>query len=69
MTLVKINSCTRFIVSLMMSIDIISITILDIRVCIKMNKNVITFGDTEIEKQKFHHSKYPINISNVDFDR
>ena len=53
----------------MMSIDIISITILGIRVCIKMNKNVITFGDTEIEKQKFHHSKYPINISNVDFDR
>ena len=53
----------------MMSIDIISITILDIRVCIKMNKNVITFGGTEIEKQKFHYSKYPINISNVDFDR
>ena len=69
MTLVKINSCKRFIVSLMMSIDIISITILDIRVCIKMNKNVITFGGTEIEKQKFHYSKYPINISNVDFDR
>ena len=30
-----------------------------------MNKEIITFGGTEIEKCKFHYSKYPIN-KNVD---
>ena len=27
-----------------------------------------TFGDSETEKCKFHYSKNPINISNVDID-
>ena len=34
-----------------------------------MNKEIITFSDTEIEKRKFHYSKYPINIKNVDVDK
>ena len=34
-----------------------------------MNKEIITFGDIEIEKNKFHCSKHRINIINVDVDR
>ena len=33
-----------------------------------MNKEMTTFGDSETEKCKFHYSKDPINISNVDID-
>ena len=34
-----------------------------------MNKEIITFGDIEIEKNNFHCSKHRINIINVDVDR
>ena len=34
-----------------------------------MNKEIITFGDIEIEKHKFRYSKYPININNVGIDK
>ena len=34
-----------------------------------MNKEIIMFDDDEIEKCKFHYSKYPINISNGDIDK
>ena len=34
-----------------------------------MNKEIITFGNIEIEKRKFHYFKYPININNVDIDK
>ena len=34
-----------------------------------MNKDIITFSNTDIEKRKFHYSKYPINIKNVDVDK
>ena len=30
-----------------------------------MNKEIITVGDIEIEKHKFHYSKYVININNA----
>ena len=33
---------------------------------IKMSKEIIAFGDIEIEKLKFHFSKYPIILKNVD---
>ena len=29
----------------------------------------ITFGDTEIEKTKFHYLRYSISTSNVDIDK
>ena len=34
-----------------------------------MNREIITFGDTETEKNKFHCFKHRINIINVDIDR
>ena len=34
-----------------------------------MNKEIITFGDIEIEKCNFHYFKYSININNVDDDK
>lgn len=34
-----------------------------------MIKEIITFVDIKIEKRKFHHLKYPININNVDIDK
>ena len=35
----------------------------------KMEKTVITFGDIEIEKQKFHQLKRPIPIKNIDINK
>ena len=32
-------------------------------------KKTILFGDIAIVKHKFHDSKYPINISNVNIDK
>ena len=34
-----------------------------------MEKTIITFGDIEIQKQKFHQHKGPISIKNVDMDK
>ena len=34
-----------------------------------MNKEILKFGDIEIEKHKFHYSKYPIKTNNVDIDK
>ena len=34
-----------------------------------MEKTVIRFGDTEIEKQKFHQHKRPISIENIDVNK
>ena len=34
-----------------------------------MNKEIITFDDTETKKRKFCYSKYPININNVGIDK
>ena len=34
-----------------------------------MNKNIIKFGDTEIEKHKFLQHKSPISIKNIDIDK
>ena len=34
-----------------------------------MDKNVIKFGDTEIEKHKFHQRKSPISINNIDINK
>ena len=34
-----------------------------------MNKEIIMFDENETEKRKFHYSKYPININNVDIDK
>ena len=33
-----------------------------------MNKEIITFGDIEIEKRKFHHRKNLILLEYVDID-
>ena len=33
-----------------------------------MNKEVLTFGDSEIEKRKLYYSKYPLHMNNVDID-
>ena len=35
----------------------------------KMDKTVIKFCDTEIEKQKLHQHKTPILINNIDINR
>ena len=37
-----------------------------LKVYIKMEKTIINFGDSEIEKQKFHHYNSPILINNID---
>ena len=34
-----------------------------------MDKKLIVFGDTEIEKQKFHCLKIPVLIDDVDIDK
>ena len=34
-----------------------------------MDKTIIKFGDTEIEKQKFHQHKKPILIKNIDINK
>ena len=34
-----------------------------------MNKEIETFGGTEIEKRKFHYSKYLIDTNNVEADK
>ena len=36
---------------------------------IKMEKTILKFGDTEIEKQKFHQHKRPISIKNIDINK
>ena len=33
-----------------------------------MEKTIIKFGDIEIEKQKFHQSKRPISIKDIDIN-
>ena len=33
-----------------------------------MDKKIIKFGDTEIEKHKFHQHKNPILITNIDIN-
>ena len=33
-----------------------------------MEKTIIKFGDTEIEKQKFHQNRRPISIENIDIN-
>ena len=38
-------------------------------VYIKMDKKVIKFGDSEIEKQKFHQHKSLILINNIDINK
>ena len=35
----------------------------------KVSKEIITLGDTDFEKCKFHYSKYPINLNDVDLDK
>ena len=39
------------------------------KVYINMEKTVIKFGDTEIEKQKFYKHKRPISINNIYFNK
>ena len=39
-----------------------------LKVYIKMEKAIIKFGDTEIEKQIFHQHKKPISIKDVDIN-
>ena len=34
-----------------------------------MNKEIITFGDIEIEKHKFHHYKHLFFSENLDIDK
>ena len=36
---------------------------------IKTEKTFIKFGDTEIEKQKFHQHKRPISMNNIDINK
>ena len=33
-----------------------------------MNKDIITLGDIESKKRKFHYSNYPVSIKNLDVD-
>ena len=35
----------------------------------KIDKKIIKFVDTEIEKQKFHQHKSPILITNIDINK
>ena len=39
------------------------------KACIKMNKKIIKFGDTEIEKQKFQQHESSILINNIDINK
>lgn len=34
-----------------------------------MDKQIIALEDIDIERRKFHYSKYPINTDNVDIDK
>ena len=34
-----------------------------------MDKKIITFGDTEIENQKFHYHKNPIQLYDADINK
>ena len=34
-----------------------------------MNKEILIFGDNEIDNRNFHNSKYLIDINNVDIDK
>ena len=34
----------------------------------RMNKEVLKSGDIDFKKHKYHHTKYPLGIRNVDFD-
>ena len=36
------------------------------KVCIKMDKEIIKFGDTEVEKHRFYQHKTSISINNID---
>ena len=33
----------------------------------KIGKEIFTFGNTEIEKNKFYHNKIPVHLTDVDF--
>ena len=35
----------------------------------KMNKEIMTFGDNEIKKRKFHYCKYPIFVKKEGVDK
>ena len=39
------------------------------KIYIKIDKEIIRFGDTEIEKHKFRQYKRPISIKNVDINK
>ena len=34
-----------------------------------MSKEILTFGDTKIEKNKFPHHKSPVSLWNVDIEK
>ena len=34
-----------------------------------MGKEILTFGDIEIEKNKFYHDKSPVPLRNVDIEK
>ena len=36
------------------------------KVCIKMDKEMIKYGDTEVEKRRFYQHKRSISINNID---
>ena len=35
----------------------------------KMGKEILTFGDTEIEKNNFYHNKTPFSLRDVDIEK
>ena len=37
--------------------------------CIKIDKEILTFRDIEIEKNKFYHHKIPIFLKDVDNEK
>ena len=40
-----------------------------LKVCIRMGKTTIRFGDIEIKKQKFHQHKRSISAKNIDINK
>ena len=34
-----------------------------------VNKDGLTFDDIEVEKRRFHYSKYPLDINDVDINK
>ena len=34
-----------------------------------VNKDSLTFDDIEVEKRRFHYSKYPLDINDVDINK